>query len=173
MAGTIFGMGLLPADFVATRLPRAKAARGRLTTAVLAVMCAATLISPPTVGADTPCRLWRFDGYTQFDFPDGGKMTFITWGRLIDFNAKIEVWAIPPSGGKPTLSHIWGGIGFDGLSWGDGNALWMERFMSNGSRQVFNGGVADDGFAYGIAFNADQSTSWRTAVPLRCADNGG
>jgi len=43
-------------------------------------------------------------------------MTFM-WGRPIDFNAKVEVWAIPPNGGKPTLSRVWARLGFDGLSW--------------------------------------------------------
>ena len=55
----------------------------------------------------------------------------------------------------------------------DGNATWVERVISNGSHKVFNGGVTDDGFAYGIASSADQFASWRSAVPLRCADNSG
>ena len=178
MAGTILGMKPLPLEMFARNWVRAvNPARGRLIGAMVVVMCAANLVAAAAADADTPCKLWRFDGYTQFDFPDGGKMTFIKVGRLINFSPMTEVWAIPPNGGAPTLSKIWGGIGFqEGAGeWGLGNTIWMERFFSEGPRQFFNGNVTDDGFAYGVAFSTGtgRSSSWRSAAPLRCADFGG
>ena len=111
--------------------------------AMVAVMCGVSLVAAAAVDADTPCKLWRFDGYTQFDFPDGGKMTFVTFGRLIDFDRKAEVVAIPPNGGAPTYSKIWGGLGFREAfaDWELGNTIWMERFLSEGGPVSFSPGT--------------------------------
>jgi hypothetical protein len=113
--------------------------------------------------ADVPCKQWRFDGYTEFDYSDGGKFAFIYWGPNIPFNQPTLVRAIPPNGGPVVISQVNGYI--------DGNNH-LEMYTS---RLVFIGGVTDDGFAYGIAAttSGDQSGSWRSAAPLRCADNGG
>ena len=171
MTGTILGMKPLPlAMFARNWMRPVNPARGRLIGAMVAVMCAASLVAPAAADADIPCKLWRFDGYTQFDFADGGKMTFITWGRLIDFSPMIDVVAIPPNGGSPTFSKIWGGIGFqEGGSWKEfGNAIWMERFFSAGNRQFYHGGVTDDGFAYGIALdNARGQSSLEVRRPAQ------
>jgi hypothetical protein len=143
-AGTIFGMKPLPlAIFASNWMRPVNPARGRLIGAMVAVMCGVSLVAAAAVDADTPCKLWRFDGYTQFDFPDGGKMTFVTFGRLIDFDRKAEVVAIPPNGGAPTYSKIWGGLGFREAfaDWELGNTIWMERFLSEGGPVSFSPGT--------------------------------
>jgi hypothetical protein len=174
MAGTILGMKPVPlAIFPRNWMRPVNPERGRLIGAMVAVMCAASLVAAAPADTDIPCKLWRFDGYTQFDFSDGGKFTFITFQRFIDFREMVDVLAIPPNGGDVKRSKIWGGIGIE--KGGLGNAIWMERIELNGGNDLwFSGGVPDDGFAYGIAFDdRGSSNSWRSAAPLRCADNGG
>jgi hypothetical protein len=131
----------------------------------VALMCAITVAlgaaSLGVVHADIPCKQWRFDGYTEFVISDGGKFTFIWYGPAIPFNQPTLVRSIPPNGGPFSWDEVNGYI--------DGNNH-VEMFAK---QLVFIGGVTDDGFAYGIAAKGNTSASWRSAAPLRCADNGG
>jgi hypothetical protein len=138
-------------------------AKGLVIGAMVAVMCGASLVVAVAADADPPCDLWTFNGYTQFDFPDGGKMTFISWQRWI--YPPIDVLSIPPNGGPLTKSSMYGGNDL-------GNIIWLQRHIPiSGSVEWFNGGVTDDGFAYGIAWdNRGRSSSWRSAAPLRCCN---
>lgn len=133
--------------------------------ATLACALMVALGTPNAVVAQAvpPCNQWRFDGYTEFDYSDGGKFTFIWYGPDIPFNQPTLVRAIPPNGGPVSMNEVTGYI--------DGNNH-IEMYTQ---RLVFIGGVTDDGFAYGIVATTagDQSGSWRSAAPLRCADNGG
>jgi hypothetical protein len=131
-------------------------------TLVCALMVALGAASPAIAHADTPCKQWRFDGYTEFDLSDGGKFTFIFYGADIPFNQPTLVRSIPPNGGPFAWDEVNGYV--------DGNNH-VEMFAK---QLVFIGGVTDDGFAYGIVGRGNTSTaSWRSAAPLRCADNGG
>jgi hypothetical protein len=132
--------------------------------AVAAAMCATSLVSPATADADAPCAQWRFDGYAQFDFRDGGKVTFFAFTSNLFQDPPIPTVAIPPDGGSAVHGTIVGAIG--------GNAMYGHYSGSQGTVE-FRGGVTDDGFAYGIAYDDARHTSgsWRSAAPLRCADN--
>jgi hypothetical protein len=113
--------------------------------------------------ADTPCKQWRFDGYTEFDMSDGTRFTFIYDGVEIPFNQPTFVRSVPPNGGPVSMDEVTGYI--------DGNnhiEMYTKQIM-------FIGGVRDDGTAYGweATISGSRSASWRSAAPLRCADNGG
>ncbi len=126
-------------------------------------MVALGLTTAGVVHADAPCKQWRFDGYTQFDYSDGGKFTFIYWGPNIPFDQPTLARAIPPDGGPAAVRHVNGYV--------EGNNH-IEMYTEN---LIFVGGVTDDGFAYGIVATiaGDHTGSWKSAAPLRCADNGG
>jgi hypothetical protein len=165
VAGTILDMKSLPLTMFARNWVRPmNRARGLLIGAMVAVMCGcASLVAPAAVDADIPCQRWRFDGYTEFGLADGGKITFVSFDEWIDSDRSIETWAIPPNGGAASQTMIWGGVR-------NGNVIWMTRRTNLGENPLWlNGGVTDDGFAYGIAFDIhDHSSSWRSAAPLKC-----
>jgi hypothetical protein len=138
-------------------------------TAGAALVCAAMVAlgasSLGVVHADTSCQHWRFDGYTELDFADGGKFTFDWDGDDISPDDPAFVYAIPPNGGPNSTNEVYGFVGHNQV-----NLHSKDLF--------FFGGITDDGYAYGIAIpnlvaNRGESASWRSAAPLRCADNGG
>ena len=137
-----------------------------------AAMWILSLGAPAAVNADIPCRQWRFNGYTQFNFQDGRKMQF-EWSGLDPGTRPGNNRHIPPDGGGVgSVRFIYGGVK------DSPNGIWMKRhatFSPYVEVSWFIGGVADDGFAYGITWDGsgNSSSSWRSAEPLRCADNGG
>jgi hypothetical protein len=98
MSGTIFGMKSPPLirDRKRTRLtnPPRRVLIGVMVTA----MCTASLASAAAVNADIPCKQCRFDGYTQLDLADGGKVTFVYRGPYMD-DPGVTTQAFPPNGG--------------------------------------------------------------------------
>jgi hypothetical protein len=160
------GMKLLPliGDRKWTRLvnPPRRVLMGVMVTA----MCTVSLASAAAVNADIPCKQWRLDGYTQLDLADGGKVTFVHRGPWM--NPREDTVAFPPNGG----SAAFGGNINLGIQ---GNYVGLEYYTDSGRFFFFQGGVSDDGFAYGTAWGDSNRipTSWRIPEPLRCADNGG
>jgi hypothetical protein len=137
-----------------------KVARATLGCAMMVALGAA---SPAVVHADTPCKQWTFDGYTEFDFSDGGKFAFGFDGSDIPPDSADHVYEIPPNGGPASEDYVHGGV------FGNNNLLMFTK------RLILQGGVTDDGFAYGVSVSqtGGGSGSFRSAVPLKCADNGG
>ena len=154
------------------KLSPAKPARKQLIAAIAAAaMWILSLGAPAAVNADIPCRQWRFNGYTQFNFQDGRKMQFEWFGPWIPEPGQETIDIPPAGGGVGSVRFIYGGVK------DSPNGIWMKRhatFSPNVDVSWFIGGVADDGFAYGITWDSSgtYSSSWRSAEPLRCADNG-
>ena len=140
-------------------------------------LCAA---SPGLVHADIPCKQWRFDGYTRLDLANGRKITFVHRGPWMD-NSEFTV-EFPANGGPAAFGDGNTGLGamYGGIQ---GNYIHLEYVSTDAKGIIFQGGVGDDGFAYGTMWvqpggNETSSwgngtTSWRIPEPLRCADNGG
>jgi hypothetical protein len=169
MPGTIFGMKSLPLirDRKWTRLVNLP--RRVLIGVMVTAMCTASLASTAAVNADIPCKQWRFDGYTRIDWADGGKVTFVYRGPYMD--QLVQALAFPPNGGPV---EFFGGIE-EGIQ---ENYIFLIYKTMSGRIFILQGGVGDDGFAYGtgwenVVVGPQQSTSWRIPEPLKCADNGG
>jgi hypothetical protein len=131
-------------------------------TLVCAGLAALGPASAAVVHADIPCNQWRFDDYTELDWSDGGKFTFDANGTSVPEGTLVL--AIPPGGGPAKTDKV------------SGNIEGHNNIHLYTPRLYIQGGVTDDGFAYGIATDFDlpgRSGSWRSAQPLKCADNGG
>jgi hypothetical protein len=128
--------------------------------ALVATVCGAGLIAPAAVHAQPWCQQWSFNGYTEFNFPDGGKMSFISWDPRID--AEIPAWYFPPDGGRPVISRLIGNT--------YGNTIWLQHNHPPSNRiEWLQGAIPADGVSHGTAWdNQDHSTSWRLGDPLRC-----
>jgi hypothetical protein len=172
-AGTIFGMKPLPQIHARNRMRPATPARKQLIAAIAAAaLWVVSLGAPAAVNADIPCRQWRFNGYTQFNFQDGRKMQFEWFAPWIPEPGQETIDIPPDGGGVGGIRLIYGGVK------DSPNGIWMKRhatYSPDSDVSWFTGGVADDGFAYGITWDAtgNYSNSWRSAEPLMCADNGG
>jgi hypothetical protein len=131
-------------------------------------LCAAGLFDPASVHADTPCRDWRWDGYTELVQTNGSKLVLYSDTDEIPQNSGAEIY--PPGGGQREFGFIeWGGV--------QGSFVYFafRHFIGHsavqGTEVIYEGGVPDDGFAYGTFRDDDSHTSgsWRSAAPLRCA----
>jgi hypothetical protein len=96
---------------------RLNPARGLLVTALGAAICGAGLVAPAAVDAEPTCQQWSFDGYTEFNFPDGAKMNFVSWDPLIE--QETDAWYFPPDGGRPNITRLIGHT--------YGNTVWFQN----------------------------------------------
>jgi hypothetical protein len=144
--------------------------RAMLGCAVIFALCAVGVSVPTSVRADTHCMQWRFDGYTQLDHANGSKLKFVAFfeSSVRDRPARI----VPGNGGQSYEGVV-------GADIANGDRIYLDFRQSGGvppggpqPLAHYEGGVADDGFAYGIVYDDGYHTSgsWRSAAPLRCAD---
>lgn len=145
--------------------------RAALGCAMMFALCAEGVSDPASVHAYTHCMQWQFDGYTEFDYANGSKLWFVTYPpNFIPDSPFGLLGTVIPSGGGPAVHGQLTGPGIL-----NGNVIFFWLTTDN-PQAVANywGGVRDDGFANGTFFDDGQHTSgsWRSAAPLRCADNG-
>ena len=133
--------------------------------AMMFALGAAGLYDPALVHADAPhCMQWVFDGYTQFDHANGSKLKFIAF---MERNFRDTPAKIVPGNGGQAIDRL---VSADIVN---GDRIYLDLYQFSGApRAFYEGGVADDGFAYGIVYDDSNHTSgsWRSAAPLRCAD---
>ena len=156
-----------------------KSGPSRVLAVTVLAMCAGALGVLPPADADPPCKRWRFDGYTELVYDNGGKLVFDSSEMPKDVDAR-EIHA----DGRVLGGRIFGYV--------QGNQLhirmwyhdpWLRPGIFKQAEGWLDGGLDAGGFAYGTRLVRDiepgssalgaiwpeQTTSWRSRTPLKCA----